>query len=96
MHIRPFPIQSFVATTQFFGSVAGGVLASPSNSNRSYLSLQGLTGALRVMPIGSVNASSALVASQALYTAPPGYTGAIYLNPDPGATAPVALQEFSY
>ena len=96
MHQRPLPIQSVAATTRFFGSSAGGVLAAATNPGRSFLSLQGLTGALRVMPIGSVSGSAALIASQAVYTAPPGFTGAIYLSPDAGATALVAIQEFSF
>lgn len=97
MFQRPLPIQTITAaTTQFFGSSGGGVLAAATNPGRSFLSLQGLAGALRVAPIGSVTASSALVASQAVYSPPPGYTGALYLNPDGAATAPVAMQEFSY
>jgi hypothetical protein len=97
MFTRPLTIQTITqATVQYFGSSAGGVLAAASNPARSFLSLQGLTGALRLMPIGSVTASSALIASQAVYTAPPGYTGALYLNPDAAATAPVAIQEFTF
>jgi hypothetical protein len=91
MYSRPLLMNTVTATTQFFGSSAGGVLAAATNPARAFLSLQGLTDALRVSPIGSVNGSSPLIASQTTYVAPAGYVGAIYLSPNAGATAPAWL-----
>lgn len=97
MFQRPLPIQTITqATSAWVGSSAGGVLLAATNPGRSFLSLQPLGDALRYSPIGSVTGTSALVASQAIWTAPPGYAGAIWGEPNAGATSAVAIQEFSY
>lgn len=97
MFERPLTIQTITqATSAFCGSSAGGVLLAATNSARAFLSLQPLVDGLRYSPIGSVTASSALVASQAVYSVPPGYVGAIYGFPNGGATSPLAITEFSY
>jgi hypothetical protein len=95
-HTRRLPIQSFSATTAFVGSQAGGVAIVATSTTRANLQIQPLTDGLRVSPVGSVTASSMLIASQQIYTAPDGFQGPLFANPNAGATAPVAIWDSSY
>jgi hypothetical protein len=96
MFERRLPINSFSATTMFVGSTAGGVAVVATNLTHANLKLEPLTDALRVSPIGSLTGSSMLVASQQIFEAPDGYTGALYCAPNAGATGAVALWESSF
>jgi len=96
MFDRRLPIQTVAPTTMFVGSSAGGVAIAATNLSRANLKLQPLTDALRISPVGSVTGSSMLVASQAIFESPDGFTGPLYALPNAGATAAVALWESSF
>jgi hypothetical protein len=95
-YIRRLPVQTFTATSLFVGSVAGGVAIVATNLSRADLKIQPLVDGLRFSPIGSVTASSMLIASQQIFQAPDGFTGPLFANPNAGATSPVALWESSF
>jgi hypothetical protein len=96
MFQRRLPVSSFTATTQFFGSVAGGVQLVPTNTSRANLQIQPLADAARISPIGSLTGSSMLIASQQIYSPPDGYVGAVFIAPNAGATGPIAWWESSF
>ena len=96
MFERRLPISTFTATSQYFGSSAGGIQLVGTNTSRANLQLQGLGDAVRVSPIGSLTGSSMLIASQAIWSPPDGYVGALFIAPNGGATAAVAWWESSF
>jgi hypothetical protein len=96
MFTRSLPEFSGEATTIFVGSAAGGVLIAPSNSFRGALTVQPLTDAFRIGPVGSMTASSGLlVGSGVIQTLPP-HQGGMFALPNAAATAAIAVWESAY
>jgi hypothetical protein len=93
MFTRPLLAYPGLATPVFVGSSAGGVLLAPSNAARVALTVQPLSDAFRVGPIGSMTASSGLlIPSLAIQQLPP-HGGAAFALPNGGATAAIAVWE---
>jgi hypothetical protein len=69
------------------------VLLAPSNANRVALTVQPLTDAFRVGPVGSMTASSGLLIASGVIQALPLHAGAAYALPNAGATAVIAIWE---
>ena len=80
----------------FVGSTAGGVAIVGTNLSRADLRVQPLTDAARISPIGSLTGSSMLIASQAIFQAPDGFTGPLFCAPNAGATGPIAYWDSSF
>jgi hypothetical protein len=92
---RPLALTGLSATTQFCGSTAGGALLSATNPQRLQLTVQPLTDAFRVGPIGSLTASSGLLIASGVVQELPYHNGGLFANPNGGATAAIAVWESS-
>lgn len=93
---RSLPELNGEATTMFVGSSAGGVLIAPSNSFRGALTVQPLTDAFRVGPVGSMTASSGLLVASGVIKTLPLHNGGVFALPNAGATAAIAIWESCY
>lgn len=93
MFTRPLPAYQGLATTMFVGSTAGGVLIAPSNAARIQLTVQGVNDGFRIGPVGSITASTVLLAPSGIVTVLPLHSGAVYANPQVGATVAIAIWE---
>jgi hypothetical protein len=81
------------ATTVFLGSSAGGVQIVGSNAFRVALTVQPLTDAFRVGPVGSMTASSGLLIASGVIQQLPLHSGQVFAIPNAGATAAIAVWE---
>jgi hypothetical protein len=77
----------------FVGSTAGGVAIVPSNLNRVSLTVQPLSDAFRVGPVGSMTASSGLLIASGVIQTLPLHSGPEFALPNGGATAAIAIWE---
>jgi hypothetical protein len=90
---RPFVATAVTATTVFVGSTAGGVQIVPSNALRVALTVQPLSDAFRVGPLGSMTASSGLLIASGVIQVMPLHSGPHFALPNGGATAAIAIWE---
>jgi len=93
MFTRPFPAYPGLATIVFVGSAAGGVLLAPSNALRVALTVQPLSDAFLVWPVGSMTASSGLLIGSGAIQQLPVHAGGVFALPNAGATAAIAIWE---
>jgi hypothetical protein len=77
----------------FVGSTAGGATIALANALRAQLTVQPLTDAFRIGPVGSLTGSSGLFVASGVVQVLPAHTGLLYALPNGGATAALAIWE---